>query len=321
MGLPSIGIIAFHGINPFLFSIPYSIFGIAELEKKLFDVHIATVNDEDVKMDAAITIAPAIKLSDLESLDIVIVPGWPDFNLRPDPATTLALKRAHNNGALIIGLCFGAYALAYSGLLEGREATTHWLAEDDFRKRFPNTKLNNNSLYVEDGAVITSAGSAAGIDCCIYVINKLYGYRIANSAARIMVSSPYREGGQAQFMDLPAKLPQGPGINAITEFLVANIKNDYTLDELAQKFSMSRRTLIRHFVLATGMSVKKWVTSMRLRRSCELLESTNWSIERIAEESGFGTAALLRRHFSRQYHLSPLRWRECFFNGEPVTAG
>lgn len=316
MALPSVGIIAFPAINPFLFSIPYTIFGGMDLEEKLFEVQIATVNDETVKMDNAISIAPTQKLADIESMDIVIVPGWPDFELRPSPETLQVLKGAHANGAVIIGLCFGAYALAYAGLLEGRGATTHWLAEEDFSKRFPGTRLNSNSLYVEDGPIITSAGSAAGIDCCIYVINKFYGYRAANSAARLMVSSPYRDGGQAQFIDLPAKFPQERGINKITEFLNANLGNDYTLCELAERFSMSRRTLIRHFTQATGMSVKKWVTSMRLKRSCELLESTKWSIERIAQESGFGSAALFRHHFIRQYHISPQLWRERFFNSE-----
>lgn len=118
-----------------------------------------------------------------------------------------------------------------------------------------------------------------------------------------MVSSPYRDGCQAQFIDIPAKFPQERGINEITEFLNANLGNDYTLCELSERFSMSRRTLIRHFTQATGMSVKKWVTSMRLKRSCELLESTQWSIERIAMESGFGSAALFRHHFIRQYHI------------------
>lgn len=320
MSLPSVGIVGFQGINPFLFSIPHCIFGL-ELPQKLFEVHIAGMEGGALSMDAHVSICADAELADMAAMDIIVVPGWPDLEQRPGEELEAALRKAHDNGSLVVGLCYGAYALAYSGLLDGREATTHWLAEEDFRNRFPKTRLNGNSLYVEDGGIITSAGSAAGIDCCIYVINKIYGFRTANAAARLMVSSPYRDGGQAQFMDFSERRQGMPNINAITEFLQCNIKNEYTLNELAAKFAMSRRTLIRRFEAATGMSVKKWLTCMRLNKCCELLESTDWSMEKIAEETGFGSPGLLRHHFIRCYNIPPKRWRERFFNGQAQAGG
>lgn len=315
MALTTVGIIAFPGINPFLFSIPYCVFGL-DLPEQLFDVHVATLGDSAVKMDGFISIEPRARLADMADMDIVVVPGWPDLAQPPDGILKRALIKAHDNGALIVGLCYGAYAIAYTGLLEDREATTHWLAETDFRERFPNTRLNGNSLYVEDRGIITSAGSAAGIDCCIYVIKKLHGYKVANSAARIMVSSPYRAGGQAQYVNVTPQIRSQPDINSITEFLSLNLKKGCSLNQLAKKFAMSRRTLIRHFESATGMSVKKWLTAARLNKCCELLEATDWSIEKIAEETGFGSPGLLRHHFSRRYSIPPKRWREQFFNGQ-----
>lgn len=319
MGIPSVGIIAFPQIDSFLFSIPYDVFRM-RLQQKLFDVRVATVDDQPALMDEALCIRPTIGMAEIGHSDILVIAGWPGVSHTPEQQITEALRRAAKRGALIAGLCFGAYALAYAGLLDGKEATTHWLAEDDFKKRFPGVRLNSNLLYVESGNIITSAGAAAGIDCCIYVINKFYGCSIANEAARKMVSSPYRAGGQAQFVSYAEIRPHEAGINAITEFLNVNIRNDYTLNELAQKFCMSRRTLIRRFEKACGMSVKKWVANLRLKRSCELLESTDWSIEKIAGEAGFGSAGLLRHHFGRKYGITPQSWRERFFNGRGEKA-
>lgn len=310
---PTVGIIAFPGINTFLFTQPHFIFGL-HIPEKLFEVHIFTLDDESVDIDGFMRIEPTRKLAEIKGMDIIVTPGWDSFDHRPPESLLEAFKEAHAAGSQLVGLCYGAYALAYSGLLNGKKATTHWMAEGDFRRRFPAVKLNRNSLYVDDGGIITSAGVSAGIDCCIYIINKIHGYRIANALGRILVSSPYREGGQAQFIDLPAETPREPNINAITDFLGANIRGAHTLNEIAERFSLSRRTLIRRFELATGMSIKKWLVNLRLKRCCELLESTSWSIEKIADETGFGSAALLRHHFSRQFCVSPRKWRDNFFN-------
>lgn len=314
MGLPRVGIIAFNGMLPFMFSIPYTVFSLS-IPDRLFDVSVFSIDDGNVRLDGFMDITPTKTLFECDKMDILVIPGWAELNEPPSQEFMDILKAADKAGLLMVGLCYGTYPLAYAGLLEGRKATTHWLAEKDFKARFPNVLLNENSLYVEDGHFITSAGSAAGIDCCIYVINKLYGYGIANAAARQMISSPYRNGGQAQFMDMKIEPSRSEEINAITDFLTENIVTEFSLDKLAEKFSMSKRTLIRRFENSTGTSIKKWVTNLRLKKTCELLEATNWSIERIAEMVGFGSAGLLRHHFARKYHISPQRWRENFFNG------
>lgn len=318
MSLPRVGLITFPGMLPFMFSIPYSVFSLG-MPDRLFEVNILSLDGAEVCLDGVINVSPTRELDAATDMDVLVIPGWGNLQQPPSTEFKAALREAASAGVLIVGLCYGTYPLAYAGLLEGRQATTHWLAENDFKARFPAVRLNENSLYVEDGNIITSAGSAAAIDCCIYVINRLYGYAVANAAARMMVAAPYRDGGQAQYMDLPVREATDQGINLVTEFLVANIKGDFTLRELADKFSMSRRTLIRHFEKATGLSIKKWVTRMRLKKACELLESTRWSIERVAEVSGFGSAGLLRHHFHKKFHVSPQSWRERFFNKE--TAG
>lgn len=178
--------------------------------------------------------------------------------------------------------------------------------------------LNTNSLYVEDNNLLTSAGSRAGVDCCLHIVRKLYGVRIANKIARYLVMHPFREGGQAQFIETPETVVRDDDrIARIVDYMQAHLGESHTLDSLAVRASMSRRTLSRHFEKATGMSVRKWLTAQRLRRSCELLEATSLSIEEIAREAGFQDANLFRHHFRAQFMISPKTWRKNF-GGQPA---
>ncbi|WP_275554999.1 helix-turn-helix domain-containing protein [Mixta sp. Marseille-Q2659] len=251
----------------------------------------------------------------LTQVDTVIVPFWGDVQERPSQYLLDALVKARKEGVQIVGLCLGTFVLAYAGLLDGRKAATHWEYENDFRSLFPTVQLNLNQLYVEDDGLITSAGTAAALDCCLYIVRKYFGSVTANQIARRMVTPPYREGGQAQYIERP--VPQKTAdsrINMLLDYLQMNLKNTHSIDTLAEYVSMSRRTLTRHFYKATGMSVVEWITAARLHRSQEFLESMDIPIEQIAEQVGFQSAATFRQQFREKFGVSPREWRKTFRN-------
>ena len=230
-----------------------------------------------------------------------------------NPELSAHLQKAVQRGAHITALCYGTYALAYAGLLDGRTAATHWLAEDDFVRRFPKIHLDTNRLYVEDDNFLTSAGAAGGLDCCLYLIRKIHGATVANDLARTLVAAPHREGGQAQFIHRPVERRTADDkINHLLDELRQNLATPYRLDDLAKKLAVSRRTFIRHFSQATGMNFGEWFTTERLWQAQDLLENTDLPIERIAEQSGFGSAANLRLQFKAKFKINPNAWRKVF---------
>lgn len=230
-----------------------------------------------------------------------------------------ALVAAYARGSQIVGLCLGTYVLAYAGLLKNHKAATHWEFEQDFIRRFPDVKLDCNALYVDDNRLITSAGTAAGLDCCLYLVRQHYGSMIANKLARRMVIPPYREGGQAQFIERPVPVStQDIRINTLLDYLRNNLNRAHGLNELAQYSKMSRRTFTRQFYKATGMSVGEWLIAERIQRSQELLESTSLPIDTIAAQVGFQSATSLRQHFKHRLDVTPSEWRKTF-QGKHVT--
>ena len=219
--------------------------------------------------------------------DIVVVPYWQHVLERPPQTLLDSLVQARDRGAEIVGLCLGSFVLAWAGILDGKRAATHWEFERQFQSLFPNVRLDINALYVDDGNIITSAGTAAALDCCLYIIRQRFGSVVANQIARRMIVPPHREGGQAQFIAQPVPKDTRDGrINCLIDYLQQHITEQHSLDSLAEVVSMSRRTLTRHFVNATGMSVADWLTAERLRRSQILLEAGNMPIERVAELVG-----------------------------------
>lgn len=220
----------------------------------------------------------------------------------------------------MVGLCLGTYVLAYAGLLKNHKAATHWEFEQDFISRFPDVKLDCNALYVDDDRLITSAGTAAGLDCCLYLVRQHYGSVIANKLARRMVIPPYREGGQAQFIERPVPVStQDARINMLLDYLRNNLNKVHGLDELSHYIMMSRRTFTRQFYKATGMSVGEWLLVERLQRSQELLESTSLPIDAVAEQVGFQSATSLRQHFKHRFDVTPSEWRKTFQGKRPTA--
>lgn len=319
MIIPKVGLFIYPNINPFHFSIPHIIFKLDIEEKQLFDLKIFSLDGEPVQIDQSMIILPNGGLELMAEFDIVIIPGWDELDHRPDQSLIDALNKAYKQGRQIVGLCYGTYALAYSGLLDGKKATTHWVAEEDFCQRFPQIHLDCDALYIEEQNIVTSAGTGASLDCCLYLVRKFYNAQIANKVSRIMVIPPHREGGQAQFIEQPvAKTGQDAQINILLDFLRKNLSKKHNIDDLAEQIHMTRRTFTRHFKKATGMTLVEWLNNERIRYSCVLLETTTLPIEKIAELSGFYSTMNFRKKFKEKYETSPNAWRKSF-GMEPVT--
>lgn len=298
-------------LSLFQFSVPYAIFTTALPTDDLFSVTL--VAEQPSIWNGAFHINVEEGLDYLMKADIIIIAGWGDLNMPPSPKLGEMLLSAYHQGTYLVGLCYGTYALAHIGLLDGKQATTHWHAEADFQKRFPNVKLNTNVLYVEDERLITSAGTSAGLDCCLYIIRKFYGVKIANYVARMMVAPPHREGGQAQFIE-PFKIEtsQNDKLHFILQHVRKNLAHCHSIDELAQMAHISRRTFTRHFQKLVGKSFTQWLIDERLQKSLELLEDSDLSIEKISEHVGFHSSVSFRQHFKQRFQVSPSEWRRTF---------
>ena len=309
----AVAIIATPGFSPFHFSVPLMVFGKGMPEPDKFRVTVCAEQPGEVVSDMGISVSASHGLEHLDEADIIIVPFWPHPAQVPSPALLHALAGAWQRGAEVVGLCLGAYVLAYSGLLDGRRAATHWEYEPDFSRRFPAIHLDTNALYTSDQRLTTSAGTAAGIDCCVNIVRQHYGQSLANRVARRMVMPPYREGGQAQYIDRPVPVTtRDSQINQLIEYLQRNLDKPQDLDALARQVNMSRRTFTRHFTKATGLSAGEWLNSARLHHSQVLLETTDHSIEHIARLSGFLSPISFRQRFKAHFAVSPSEWRHTF---------
>ncbi|WP_413453950.1 GlxA family transcriptional regulator [Erwinia persicina] len=319
MSALTVAVMATAGFSPFHFSVPCIIFGQSMPQPDLFRVAICAEKPGVVLSDIGLSINVEQGLALLDQADIIIIPYWNNPDERPSQALLEALRKAWQRGAEVVGLCLGTYVLAYAGLLDGHRAATHWEFEKDFIERFPAVHLDSNSLYTSDERLITSAGTAAGIDCCLNIIRDHYGSAVANRVARRMVVPPYREGGQAQFIERPVPVStRDSKINELIEYLRRNLDKPHDLDSLAGFVSMSRRTLTRHFSRATGTTPGEWLNAERLQRSQELLETTNRSIESVSALSGFQSPISFRQSFKAKFSVSPSEWRRAFRGPEPV---
>jgi transcriptional regulator GlxA family with amidase domain len=224
-----------------------------------------------------------------------------------------ALQRAHRRGARIASLCSGAFVLAYAGLLDGKRATTHWMHSAALADRFPAIDVDPSVLYVDEGDVLTSAGTAAGIDLCLHMVRQDHGAEVANVYARRMVVPPHRDGGQAQFLEAPVPKCDGDDVISPTmAWAIEHLDAAITVDDLAARAVVSPRTYARRFKATTGTTPLQWLLQQRLAAAQRLLETTDLGVELVAERSGFGTAAVLRIHFNRNLGVAPLAYRQTF---------
>ena len=313
----TIAIIAFDGISPFHLAVPCAVFGEDRTGACVpkFELLVCAAIPGKLKTSAGFTIETRYGLKDLSRAAIVIVPSWRNPAETPPPALLNALRKAHQRGALIVGLCLGSFVLAAAGLLDGRPATTHWFWAEELAARYPQIRVDSNVLYVDDGNIITSAGTAAAIDCCLHMLRQQYGTRVANQVARRMVVSPHRQGGQAQYIQQPVRdVSTVDHFAKVLDWTRRNLDKPHSLslDTLAERALMTRRTFTRRFRQAMGMTVGAWLLNQRLALAQQLLETTDKPIDAIAEKAGFGTPASFRQNFNRSFRISPSHYRRQF---------
>ncbi|MCL2658210.1 MAG: helix-turn-helix domain-containing protein [Betaproteobacteria bacterium] len=309
----TVAVVAFDRISPFHLSVPCVVFGEALSESNPFEVLVCAAEPEPLRTTAGFALTGLASLNALRRAHAVVVPSWRDVSERPPERLLRALRAAHARGAQIVGLCLGAYVLAEAGLLDGRRATTHWAYAAALAERYPSVDVAPDVLYVEHGQVLTSAGTAAGLDACLHLLRQWLGAEAANRAARRLVVSPHRAGGQAQFIEQP--LPNtvgGTRLSRLIESVRQRLHESHDLDSLAAEASMSRRSFTRHFKALTGTSVHAWLLAERLALSQRLLEKTDQPVERVAELAGFGSVVSLRYHFRRTFGVAPMAWRRSF---------
>jgi transcriptional regulator GlxA family with amidase domain len=265
-----------------------------------------------VRTTVGFSITPDVGLRGLARADTIVVPGFEPHNRPVDPAVLAALNRAHARGARIISICVGAFAVAQAGLLDGRPATTHWLFTDELAAQYPAVDVRPDVLYVDDGDVLSSAGVSSGLDLCLHVVRKDLGVEAARRAAQALVAAPHRDGNQAQFVPRPLEVTGTGPIAELCAWVKANPQEEFTLEDMAARCSMSPRTLTRHFRDSTGTTPLQWVLAARMDDARHLLEATDVSVDEVAERCGFGTTLNLRTHFRRRLDTTPTAYRRSF---------
>lgn len=278
----------------------------------LYDFKVCTVDGAPVQTRSGFHITPHADLAPIAEADLVIVPAHPT-DCGVDDRVIAALRAAHARGALLMSECSGAFVLGEAGLLDGRRCTTHWKHADELARRFPAAQVNPSVLYVEDGNIFTSAGTASGIDLALHVVRLIHGSEIATKLARRMVVPPHREGGQSQYVEAPLpNVPQGATLEPLLAWLIEHLDRQVTVEELAERVHMAPRTFARRFKAETGATPHDWITGQRVLLARQLLEATDLGVESIAVHAGFGDAVNLRHHFARRLGATPHAYRQTF---------
>jgi transcriptional regulator GlxA family with amidase domain len=305
-----VAVLALHGVFPFELGIPARVLGAAEGH---YDVRVCSKDGGPVETNAGFAITPQHGPELLGLADTVIVAPTHPSNLGPelDPSVASALDLIRP-GTRVASICTGAFVLAAAGLLDRRPATTHWQSAALFRRWYPHIQLNEHVLFVDDGDILTSAGAASGVDLCLHLIRSDLGAELANRAARSCVVPPFREGGQAQYIQRPVPDDTASSTASARQWALQHLAEPLSVPRLAEIAHMSPRTFARRFRDETGLPPHKWIVRQRLDRARQLLESSNRSVDQIASDVGFATALSLRQHLGAELGVSPLAYRRTF---------
>jgi AraC family transcriptional activator FtrA len=313
---PHVVALAYDGLCTFEFGIAYEVFGLSrpEMGEGWYRFSVAGIEAGPLRAAGGLTVAVDRGLELLDEADLIIAPGWRAIDAPVPEALIAALRAAHERGARVMSLCSGVAVLAAAGLLAGRRATTHWRYVASIAERYPDIALDADVLYMDEGSILTAAGSAAGIDLCLHVVRGDFGPDAANSVARRLVVPPHREGGQAQFIAAPVpEEREGIRLGPLIEWMRERLAEEQPISLLAGKAGMSMRTFQRRFEATTGDSVGEWLLKERLRQARDLLEKElAVSLDDIAIASGFSTLATMRHHFRRRLGTSPSAYRKSF---------
>ncbi|MFF2297641.1 GlxA family transcriptional regulator [Arthrobacter sp. NPDC058127] len=309
-----VAVLAMPGMSPFHLAVPQMVFEDPDPSGATprYTVRVFTPHPGRVRLGHGPDMVVEPGLETMAWADTVVLPSW-DPVVEVSSELVDAIRMAHGSGSRVVSLCLGAFLLAATGLLDGREAVTHWGYSGKLQQRYPALRVVENALWADHDDVVSSAGVAAGLDCCIHLLRKDYGSDAADRVARGLVMAPHRSATQAQF--IPARLPRGAGHDGIERAMTLareNLGQPIGLDKLAAAASMSRRTFTRHFRSRTGTTVLDWLTQQRLDQARTMLESSNAGIEEIAGSCGFGSSAAFRQHFRSAFGNTPSRYREEF---------
>ena len=301
-------------VATFELGIVTEVFGLARPEMGPDWYRFVTVAEErsPLRATGGLRIFAEAGLDMLDRAGTIVIPCWRTDGASPSPAVRQALSAAYRRGSRLVSICSGAFLLAACGLLAGRRATTHWLYADQLKALHPEIDVDPDVLYVDEGRVLTSAGSAAGVDLLLHIVRKDFGANAANQIARRMVTAPHRDGGQAQFIDRPVPARAADRLGPMLEAIRRSPAERWTIARMARLMTMSQRTFIRRFHGSTGMGPGQWVIATRLEAARFLLETTATGLEEISRSCGFGNPAALRHHFRRQVGLTPTAYRASF---------
>jgi AraC family transcriptional activator FtrA len=270
------------------------------------------VDEGQITAAGGITIVPTPGEALLENADTIIVPGWRGVDAPVPPRLIAQLQAAHARGARICSICTGAFVLAAAGLLEGKRVTTHWRYTDLLATMYPQLSIQPNELYVDQGQIVTAAGSAAGLDMMLHLVRNDHGARVANMVAQRMVIPPHREGGQSQYASRQLVSSSDGPISKVMDWIRSDLQRQRSIKEMAEHAAVSTRTLHRSFMDSTGLSPYDWLLGERIAYAKELLESSNMRLTEVVEVAGFGSEESLRRHFRNLVGISPSRYRKQF---------
>jgi transcriptional regulator GlxA family with amidase domain len=302
------------GTAPFEFGVVCEVFGIdrSAMGGPGFEFHIATADPGPVATSLGFSMDVRNDLSIAADADLIAVPAHLIGTETIDERYLEVVRAAAARGAWVLSVCSGAFLLAQAGILDGRRATTHWMHTDRLARKYPKIDVDPDVLFVQDGKVVTSAGTAAGIDAALHIVREELGAAPTNVIARRMVVPPTRDGGQSQYIPSPVPECKSDSFALVTEWMLENIEQDLTVDVLARRALMSSRTFARKFRAETGTTPAAWLNRQRILRAQQLLEETDEGLEQIAQLAGFGTAAVMRHHFLKVLQTTPTNYRRTF---------
>ncbi|MFI5932957.1 GlxA family transcriptional regulator [Actinoplanes sp. NPDC051494] len=303
------------GSNPFEVGCACEIFGIsrrAEVGYEPYELSVVTPGRGTVMRDGLFSVSARGRLSDIAAADMVIVPNRPYVDRPSRPAVLAAIRRAHERGVRLVGLCTGAFTLAEAGVLDGRRATVHWQLAEEFRRRFPAVRLEPDVLFVDDGDVLTSAGSAAALDLGLHIVRRDHGAHVANHVGRRLVFAAFRDGGQRQFVEQPVPAPAAVSLAPTLDWARQRLHLRLTVDDLAHRARVTPGTLHRRFRREVGSTPLEWLTTQRVALACRLIEQGAGGVEAVAHHAGLGTGANLRNVFRKHLGISPTDYRKRF---------
>src|SRR5579864_1723592 len=311
--LRRVAALAYEGLGTFEFGIVVELFGLKRtgLGVTWYQFEACSVERGPIRAAGGIQVHVRRGLRAFDQAGTIVIPGWKIDESVP-PALIQALRRAHADGARLVSICSGVFVLAATGLLDGKRVTAHWRHADRLIARYPNLQVEPDVLYVDEGSILTSAGSTAGIDLGLHIIRLDYGAEIANEIARRLVMPPHRDGGQAQYVRESGRSPLEGGLAPVLAWAQERLAKQLSVEDMARKARMSARTFARRFREQTGTTPHQWLTHQRLFAAQRRLETTEESIDQVAEAVGMQTAATLRQHFSRALGTTPTAYRRRF---------